>query len=305
MKKFLFKIVFSLIPVAAWFLVLGSFADGNTDDNYRHFTSPKFNNAVFGDSRASQGINPFVLDKTIRNHTFDNFALNIVHSPYGEIYLDAIKKKINPATENGIYILGIDPWCLSLDKNVHSISQLPEYNSPLRNLYFYDLNPNYEYLFKNYHKTWYHIYRDREEIAKSNSYLHKNGWMEVTVDMNAKSLEKREDEKVKDYKRYAKQQYLSKYRLNYLNKTIAFLKNHGSVYIVRIPASEKIMNIEENKFIDFDSKIEEIANKNRIHYFNFKNSFSKYNYTDGNHMYKESGKIFSAQIADSILKYSK
>lgn len=94
MKRFLIKIFLFLIPVLAWFLILGSFADGNTDNYYQHFTSPKPYNLILGSSRAAQGINPNILEKNLPDRKFDNFALTVVDSPYVEIYLDAIKKKI-------------------------------------------------------------------------------------------------------------------------------------------------------------------------------------------------------------------
>lgn len=39
--------------------------------------------------------------------------------------------------------------------------------------------------------------------------------------------------------------------------------------------------------------------------FDFSKNYADFEYTDGNHMYKESGKVFTAQIADSILQDKK
>ncbi|UZT96655.1 hypothetical protein ODZ84_15675 [Chryseobacterium fluminis] len=51
MKKFLFKVSFYLVGLVAVFGVLGSFADGNTDDNYMHFAVEKPHHMILGDSR--------------------------------------------------------------------------------------------------------------------------------------------------------------------------------------------------------------------------------------------------------------
>jgi hypothetical protein len=45
--------------------------------------------------------------------------------------------------------------------------------------------------------------------------------------------------------------------------------------------------------------------KKVIIYFDFSSKAEDYIYTDANHMYKESGKVFTSQIADSILINSK
>lgn len=300
MKRFLIKIFLFLIPVLVWFLILGSFADGNTDNYYQHFTSPKPDNMILGSSRAAQGINPNILNKNLPGRKFDNFALTVVDSPYGEIYLNAVKKKLDSKTKDGIFILGVDPWNLSITKGSEDFSELPEYNSPLRKLSSYASKPNYEYLARNFHRTWYHIFRDRESNGKSKAYLHQNGWMEVNVSMKPTDVTKRENEKYEDYKKIAAVQYLSDYRLKYLEETISFLKNYGQVYLVRIPCGKKIKKLEQDHYPEFDKVLIELSKKSTIPYFNFNSYSEQYQYTDGNHMFKESGKVFTKQIADSI-----
>ncbi len=300
MKKFLFKISFYIIGVIAVLLFLGSFADGNTDDNYRHFTGPKPSNMILGDSRGVQAIVPDVLDSKFKGRTFNNFAFNIADSPYGNIYFEAIKKKIDPDTKNGIFILTVDPWSLSADKSLEE-KDLPETRSPLADMHFYDVDPNYEYLSRNYSRSWFNIYKDREEVAKSNTYLHKNGWMEVTVDVHPDTVAARTEKKVEEVVVSSKKQEISSYRLHALEDIIKFLKAKGSVYIVRIPPSEKVLEIEKIYSPDFSKKMKNISKKYGAKFFDFAPKANDYIYTDGNHMYKTSGRLFTAQIADSIL----
>lgn len=210
------------------------------------------------------------------------------------------KKKLDPKTKDGIFILGVDPWSLSIPKGSEEFSDLPEYNSQLRKLSSYDSKPNYEYLARNFHRTWYHIFRDRESNGKSNAYLHQNGWMEITVSMKPQEVAERENDKYAYYKKIAAVQHLSKYRLESLEKTIYFLKNYGKVYIVRIPSGKNIKNLEKDNYPQFDKVLLDISKKSKISYFNFNSDSEKFQYTDGNHMYKESGKVFTKQIADSI-----
>ncbi|MBB4806616.1 hypothetical protein HNP38_001912 [Chryseobacterium defluvii] len=305
MKKFLFKISLYIIGIIAVLLYLGSFADGNTDDNYRHFTGPKPSDMILGDSRGVQAVVPDVLDGKFKGRTFNNFAFNIGDSPYGPVYLKALKRKINPDTKNGIFILTVDPWNLSVSKDIKSVEDFPEKVSSLNSMIFYDMDPNYEYLIRNFSKSWFNIYRDREAVARSNTYLHKNGWMEVSVDITPDTIRKREDKKVKEYIGFASKQVISQDRIKALEDMIGYLKGKGEVYLVRIPASERLMQLEHSYASDFSMKMRQISKKNGVRFFDFSSDMGKYIYTDGNHMYKESGKVFTAQIADSILQNKK
>ncbi|WP_228375754.1 hypothetical protein [Chryseobacterium taiwanense] len=299
MKRFLLKISPYLLGIILLFAVLGAFADGNTDDNYRHFAVPKPQNIILGDSRGSQAVIPDVLKSKLSTE-FDNFSLNVVESPYGKVYLEALKRKLDPETKNGVFILTVDPWNLSLNKNIKSKKEYPEEHSPLKNMHFYNWSPNYEYLLKNYSRSWFKIYLEREETGKSNTYLHKNGWLEVNVDMNKDSVAVREKNKIEFYNKLASKNNLSAARIQAFEQIINYLTPKGKVFIVRIPASKSITDIENKKYPDFSKLMNEIANKNPIKFFDFSASYDKYLYTDGNHMYKESGKVFSSQIADSI-----
>lgn len=304
MKKFLLKISIYIFGIIALHAFLGSYADGNTDDNYLHFAVPKPQNIILGDSRGSQAVVSSVLGNKISKQ-FDNFSLNITQSPYGQMYLKALKRKLDPKTNDGIFILTVDPWNLTLHKNVKKEDEYPEMKSPFKNMYFYNMSPNYEYLLKNYKRSWFKIYLEREEIGRSNTYLHADGWMEVDVNMQKDSVQKREIEKVSFYKQFANENHQSQERLNAFNDIISYLKNKGKVYIVRIPASEGIMKIENQKFPQFNDMMKDIAKKNNLNYFDFSANYNDYVYTDGNHMYKESSKVFSSQIADSILQSRK
>ncbi|EFK37851.1 hypothetical protein HMPREF0204_10624 [Chryseobacterium gleum ATCC 35910] len=304
MKKFLFKISFYIVGVLIVFGVLGWFADGNTDDNYMHFAVKKPQNIILGDSRGAQAVLPQLLNQKL-GRDFDNFALNVVQSPYGQIYYKALQRKLDPETKNGLFIITVDPWNLSLDKNVKKEEDFPENHSPLKNMHFYDLSPNYEYLLRNYTRSWFKLYTEREEAGRSNTYLHKNGWMEVTVNMQKDSIAKREIEKINFYKQLAQNQNISQARFNALEDIIRFLKSKGTVYLVRIPASEKMVALEHSYSPDFNEKMKEISKKYGVYFFDFSSKAKEYQYTDGNHMYKESGKVFTTQIADSILSKTK
>lgn len=280
--------------------ILGSYADGNTDDNYMHFAVKKPQNIILGDSRGSQGVVSGVL-KSKLSTDFDNFSLNIVQSPYGQVYFKALKRKLDPETKNGIFILTVAPWNLSLNRNIKNEKDFPEEHSPLNDMHFYDRSPNYEYLLKHYARSWFKIYMERAQVERSNTFLHDDGWLEVTIDMNKDSVAARTREKEKNYIDLADGVELSPARLKAFNEIINYLRTKGSVYIVRIPTSKSLTIIENKKYPHFSKLMKDIAHKQNIKFFDFSKNYDDYDYTDGNHMYKESSKKLTAQIADSII----
>lgn len=300
MKKFLIKILPYFTAVLIVLVVLGSYADGNTDDNYMHFAVKRPQNIILGDSRGSQGVVPEILKNKL-SASFDNFSLNIVESPYGQVYFKALKRKLDPETKNGIFILTVSPWNLSLDKNVKKDAEFPEHHSPLNDMYFYDLSPNYEYLLKHYTRSWFKIYTERAELGRSNTFLHKDGWMEVNINMHKDSVAVRTREKEKFYKYLANTVELSPDRLTAINEIINYLRTKGTVYVVRLPTSKGLTAIENKKYPRFNTLMRDMARKQNIKFFDFSGNFSEYQYTDGNHLYKESSRKITGGIADSIL----
>ncbi|MCJ7934320.1 MAG: hypothetical protein MUW56_11945 [Chryseobacterium sp.] len=302
MKKFLIRIGPYFVAVVAVLAVLGSYADGNTDDNYMHFAVERPQNIILGDSRGAQGVVPGVL-KSKLSKKFDNFSLNVVESPYGQVYYKALKRKLDPDTKNGIFILTVSPWTLSLNKNIKNAKDYPEAHSPLNDMYTYDRSPNYEYLLKHYTRSWFKIYTEREEaVGKSNSFLHEDGWMEISVTMHKDSVAARTAKKIEFYEALAQQVELSQERMKVFDEMINYLRTKGTVYLVRIPASEKLMAIENKKYPHFSNLLQDISRKQNVKLLDFSQNYDDYRYTDGNHIYKESGKVLTSRIADSISK---
>lgn len=300
MKKFLIKIVPYFVAVFTVLAILGSYADGNTDDNYMHFAVKKPQNMILGDSRGSQGVVPGVL-KTKLSANFDNFSLNIVESPYGQVYFKALKRKLDPETKNGIFILTVSPWNLSLNKQIKKEKDFPEEHSPLNDMYFYDRSPNYEYLLKHYTRSWFKIYTERAESGRSNTFLHPDGWLEVTINMQKDTVAYRTNTKEAFYRDLANTVELSPERLKAINEMINYLRTKGKVYLVRLPTSNGLTNIENKKYPHFNTLMRDIGRKQNVRFFDFSGNYAEYDYTDGNHLYKDSSRKISSRIADSII----
>lgn len=293
MKKFISQVI--LFCGVCFFFVLIIFfkIDGYTDPFYLRFTSPKQKNLILGTSRAAQGIIPQKLD-SILDKKFYNYAFTVAHSPYGKIYLESVKKKIirSQNTDN-IFILTVDPWAISsVTEDPNDEDNFRENSLALATTTIVNMKPNFEYLYNSFDGHFNKILSN-----KSNNFLHDDGWLEVSPPMDSISLVKREAITIKNYKEKHLLQYkFSPLRLEYLKKIVVYLNDFGKVYLIRLPLHSKMKAIESEFMDDFNQKIEELAWLTQG-YFDMTELNEKYIYTDANHLYKESSKQVTVEIA--------
>lgn len=296
MKKLLFQIsVLSVLVLASFALVLTR-ANGYTDPFYTRFTTPKQNNLILGTSRAAQGIIPGVLD-SIFKRDFYNYSFTIAHSPFGPTYLESIKKKLDENVRDGIFIITIDPWSISSTTESPDDSlNFRELDLCLANTPKVDRDPNFLYLLRNLKGN----YKDLLFRKKAGLYLHDNGWLEVSVTMDSIITKERIAERVDRYKTQNLPFYeFSSLRLTYLKKTIEFLNQHGQVYLVRLPLHPDMMTVDNQLMPDFNTKIQGLAPLTKG-YYDMTLYNENFSYTDGNHLYKESGAIVTEMLASWI-----
>ena len=94
----------------------------------------------------------------------------------------------------------------------------------------------------------------------------------------------------------------SQTRYEYLKKTIEILKSHGKVYLVKLPVDTRIAAIEARLLPNFDEKIDALAESVSVPYLNLMNSDTKFTFTDGIHLYKDSAKDVSDELGKWISK---
>jgi hypothetical protein len=267
-------------------------ANGYTDAYYLRFTTPKQNSLILGTSRAAQAIQPSVLDSILGNRIY-NFAFTNSQSPYGSVYYESIKKKINKESKNGIFIVAVSPWSISsFTEDPNNYKNFREVDLCLDNTSIVNMNPNIQYLLNNYSEPYYKLLFQKN---KSNVFLHNDGWLEVSVEMDSISVQKRLETKINTYNNLTNYGF-STYRLDYLEKIVKYLQEYGKVYLVRLPVHEKILEIENKIMPDFEDKIRAAINHSSG-YYNFTTTGHLYSYTDGNHLYKTSGYDISVIIA--------
>lgn len=298
MKKFLLKIVlFSGFIFLILFLIFRK-ADGYTDAFYLRFTSPRQTNLILGTSRSAQAIQPKVL-KDITNTDFFNYSFTIAHSPYGPAYLKSIKKKFNKK-KDGVFILTIDPWSISsVTEDPNDVKNFRENDNLLNTMKWVNSNPNFEYLIKN---LSYSDYKKLFSTQKDSIlYLHKDGWLEVSVPMDSVSVQERLESKLKEYREKNLSKYhFSELRLDYLKQTIEYLNPYAEVFLVRLPVHPDFFKLEKELIPDFDEKIENLTKLTNTFYWDMNSAHLDYDYVDGNHLYKKSGEKVSREIGKWI-----
>lgn len=306
MKKTLIKfLIYATVLIGIHYFAAMQ-ADSYFDPFYLRFTTGQHASMIVGTSRAAQGILPEVLNQELGSEytTIANFSFTVANSPYGEVYLNAIQQKLDmtkQAKEN-VFIVAVDTWSVSTKNNPADNVDLYREN----NLFLDQMTtigkagkPNLEYLSKGYAESWGKILY-RPMTTKRRMCLHEDGWLEVNVPMNEAAIQKRQASKVENYMHLAKHYTLSDNRLQMLEQTIDHLKKYGQVVLVRLPICTEIYAIEKQLVPDFDEKMCFLSQKYTVPYWSFMDELSNYTYTDGNHLYKDSGRKISKEIAQMI-----
>jgi hypothetical protein len=294
MKNFLKKILVFVIAIPVLFAIVLAQADGYTDPFYLRFTTPKQSSLILGTSRAAQGLQPQVFKEVLNKEIF-NYAFTLGHSPYGSIYLESIKKKLLKNGKNSTFIVAVDPWSISsISEDPNDSLNFREVNRILDNTTFVNMDPNYFYLIKNLKGNYYKVL-----YGNWNTFLHENGWLEVNISMDSTSVNNRTNSKIENYTKNLQQYKFSSIRFEYLIKTISYLNQYGKVFLVRLPVHERMLDIEQQLMPDFNKKMKELIPITEG-YLDLTPKHEDYQYTDGNHLYHESGKIVTEEIAEWI-----
>lgn len=287
--------MFLLVTAIAFFALLLR-VDGYTDPFYLRLTTPKQENLILGTSRPAQGLQPQIL-KQVSGIDFYNYSFSVLHSPFGEVYYNSIRKKLKKGNAPGVFIVAVDPWSISsASSDPNNESEFRELPLCLGNTTNVEINPNFTYLFNNLSGRFYEILTKRD----SSSFLHDDGWLEISVDMHQEVVQERIENKLNYYLTENLPVYrYSEVRKGYLKKTIIMLNNYGSVYLVRLPIHPRMMKVENKLMPDFTDKLADIIPLTKG-YWDMTAYNSQFDYTDANHLYKQSGKEVTRMVAEWI-----
>ena len=297
MRKFLIHSGLFILLLLTSFIFVFTKADGRSDAFYLRFTSPKQASLIIGTSRAAQGLQPEVINNILGRNDIYNYAFTMAHSPYGSVYNESIKKKLGDG-KNGVFILAVDPWSFaSLKENKNAEYKFRESKLALAKTDNVNLKFNIEYLVESYESQYYNLMWNNN----SSTFLHDDGWLEVTVKMSEKAVINRTKNKLKTYSKYLNTYQISSIRVLRFKELVQYLEKKGNVYIVRLPVSGKMMDLE-NKFCpEFNAVVNEINMELKLEYLDMTDRNNEFNYTDGNQLSKASG----AQVSNIVGQWIK
>ncbi|WP_106794568.1 hypothetical protein [Aquimarina sp. Aq78] len=300
MKLLLLKLgLFFIICLGIVTIVLVN-SGGNVDYFYEKFTTPNAKSMIIGDSRSLQGIQPSVINTYFKDKGYDlpilNYSFTIAQALIGPPYNKSIFKKLDTTSTNGIFIISITPDMLTSHKDYsNEEGEFREIDQPPHNMNFVNMNPNYEYLVKNF--SFFHF----KGMFRKSSTLHKDGWLEETN--LPKNKQVFEDWKKNQIALYLKDQgdfEVSDIRIQSLVTLIKKLDRYGDVYLVRMPISKEYLGYEEKYYPKFDTTIDSLSKTNQIPYFDFNKMDMVYETYDGHHIDKFAGKKFTENLCKLI-----
>lgn len=301
MLRFFGKVlVLSLLVILSLSVILNRYGP-YIDYFYGKFTTPKQYSLITGDSRAFQSISPYVLDSCLRETNFKlptyNFAFTISQISYGPSYLSSIKRKLCKDSGDQLFIVTVNPWVLSnRDPELDDESDHAFKNMPPNNMRFTSMKPNAEYVIKNF--KYFHF----KSLFNKRSWLCKNG---LYVDMNyppdVRTSQEWKSKQVAMLKQFAEDWEPSRYRLEWLSKTISYLNKYGTVFLVRTPLEPELLMVENDYWIGFDTDMEIAAKLNDICYFNY-SQCNKWNTYDGQHLYPNDVIGFTKELSKDIME---
>lgn len=319
MKTFITKIIYWSLFIVSLHVVALFFADGYFNSNYRRLTSGRQGNLIIGTSRAAQGIVPAVISEE-QGREYYNYAFNIGVSPFGKVYIDAIKGKLDTTNLDQHFIIAVDPWSLSSPR----ITKLdfPEENMLLGQIDDFSSATNIKALREINNKGWgdmivksfktrliKFVFDHKEHVPNKfhsflpngYSYLHGDGWLEIRLKSNEASyLQKRERQKLKAYRHKSELLVGSELRLSLLGDLIDYLSSFGKVTLVRMPISNSFEELESLYWIDFDAEINLLCTSRECSYLNFQKDSVTYDYSDGNHLLNSDAIVFSGKLKEYL-----
>ncbi|MFC6267095.1 hypothetical protein [Frigoriflavimonas asaccharolytica] len=310
MKKSILRLMlFSVLPLLV--ICFAVYITGKkTDDFYKRFTSPQQNSLILGSSRAA-GMNPAILDSITKSKfpkvKLYNYAFTWAHSPFGPKYLESIEKKIQPNSKDGLFIVTVEPTALMVDRSqADRPENFVENDKSVARTSMVAINPNVEYLWESFEfsitkELNNKIIPPKDPIGKME--ILDNGKIQTTIirQVSDKTRAEWNDNAMKLLKIKMAGLKTSKIRLQYLAKTIDFLKKHGKVVVLRIPMAKVPYDIENDTYPDFDAQMNKICSQKKVSYKNYNLSENNFKYVDEVHLDTKSMNQFCEILAKDII----
>ncbi len=296
MRRFFLKSAIFLLLLAALVLpVLKGASHSFVDLFYTKFTQPA-RSLVAGSSRAAQGLDPALVGADAGcEGPFLNFAFTNANSPYGPVYFSAIQRKVPRDTRDGLFILEVNPLMISInEKEKEDEAHFRENGLTLDRQLWFNTEPNYAYLLHNYRQPLYRLLLKKD--GRNFQTLHGNGFLEQRLAMDSASVAARKKQRLDEYTGVFKRNRESQLRLEWLQRTAAWLREHGRVVLLRMPTSPEMSAMETAYMPEFDARMLKLATAVNANYINLISESSALETTDGNHLSIDSARLFSKML---------
>ncbi|NJX15875.1 hypothetical protein [Tamlana crocina] len=312
MKRFLIKLsLFTLSLICVYGFLVNKLSEDYVDIYYKKFTQ-KASGLIIGISKASKGINPAIIEKKLKDLNYDtpiiNFALNVNNSPFGEVYFEAIKKKLNPKQNNQLFIIAVSPGAFAAPQkmNPEDIYKMDKNRTILGKVSQVAANPNYNYVLNTYEQPLYNALHPYEKWTFNE--IHDNGWLEI-MPVAKKDTIRESDTKfwksniLRLFRDQLGFQEVSSYRIDSFTKILAYLKSKGDTFIVRIPEDQEFYDLEHKFWPTFERDMDSISNQHDIPFLNYSNLIGHFKTYDGLHLDSTGATEFTKMFSEDIYNY--
>lgn len=300
----------ALLLIGVYIIFARKITETFVSDDYAKFTH-QTPSLVLGLSRAHYAFDPATLEEELVEVNyqggFQNFAFEKSQSPYGEVYLRSVLKKIPEPTTRGIFILGVSPGSFSASNRLKTPGDILEFDSKtqLGKMTKYNDHPNLEFVRKCFGRSLYKgIFPHDHRVS---TVFHDNGWEEFRLSapgyqITREDIDYWQKETVVGYTRLAAviPEYVSPYRLEWFGRTVDSLQKHGLVFFVRIPMHSGVLALEDGAWPEFDKVMDSIARSKGVPYFNYRDRTGEFETYDGSHLYSASARKFSKDVAQKV-----
>ncbi|MEL0455564.1 hypothetical protein WJN01_04955 [Flavobacteriaceae bacterium SZ-1-7] len=310
MKSFLLKLSFIIIALAGVYgFLVNRLSQDFVDIYYEKFTQ-KAGGLIIGISKANKGINPEIIEQKLQAlNYYDtpliNYALNVNNSPFGEVYLESIKKKIKPIKNRQLFIVSVSPGAFSTPLKMKSedIYKMDKNHTILGKVNKVDTKPNYNYIINTYELPLYNALHPYDKWLFYE--LHPNGWLEIRPNTEIDSIKATDIAFwkagiLKEFEAQLGIQQISSYRIESFIKILEFFKTRGDVFIVRIPQDEEFNILEHKLWPSFEQKMDSIAKQYNVPFLNYSNLANKFKTYDGLHFDTNGATQFTEMLSEDI-----
>ena len=302
MKNFVRKVsIFLLCTLLFSGVYIYILADNSVDAFYGKVISDKYPSLIIGTSRGAQGIEPAILEKFLSaEDEIYNFAFTLKTTPWGKPYFDSILKKLSESSESSIYILECNPWAFCSFNN--ELGDFKESRAIPNNLISNSVNPNIEYFFGGYTGSNVSLLIKKLFYTPNESRLevNDNGRLKVNVKYDSANIYSRTQAKIDEYEKRASSIIWDNSREAYFIQTIEYLQARGKIFVVRMPVSNEMKNLENSTFPNFSVDITDIANRLNVNFIDYSCLSDTYITTDGHHIQNIFVEQFTTKLAEDI-----